>query len=80
MNALERQLNNDEPKCANCDYWSHSGGRSMSPCEHPDNETIAGHPDNIAGHSFLVTTDLSVCSKWERKSDGKQTEAEAGQA
>jgi hypothetical protein len=52
--ALARQLANHEPKCGNCQHW--------------DREPEAGVLGRCGlAMSTVVTTDLSVCSKWEPK-------------
>lgn len=59
--SLQRQLANDEPKCANCRHWF-SLVRGL--------EQPIGNCDRIAqaGEAVQVrTTDLSVCSRWEAK-------------
>jgi hypothetical protein len=52
--SLARQLANDEPKCASCKHW--------------DREPEAGVLGRCGlAMSTVVTTDLSVCSKWAGK-------------
>jgi hypothetical protein len=59
--SLERQLANDEPKCANCKEWHpvHDGA-SLGSCK-----ILVISGDDGAVVSPYTTTDLSVCSKWE---------------
>lgn len=69
--SLQRQLANDEPKCANCRYWDqvvevpHLGG-----CL---NIKIGNTGHTSSGKEFTgqipVLADLSVCSRWEAKGD-----------
>jgi len=81
--ALQRQLANDEPKCGNCRFWMRiEATATVGACDLTDN--LRWLKDERSSEYWprieVFTTDLSVCSKWERKSDGKQTKAEAGQA
>lgn len=65
MNALERQLQNNEPKCANCKHWDvdvklpafGACGRLVA---------MGAQAPEIAA-LFAMTTDLTVCSRWEAK-------------
>jgi hypothetical protein len=68
--ALQRQLDNDEPKCGNCAHWSQDvNGEELAPtgiCTRPR------FPIDLRdGTGFAIplrTFDLAVCSKWEAKS------------
>lgn len=59
--ALERQLENDDPKCGNCEWWARlRDGASFGVCNF--NTKPAG------GHINIVETpDLAVCSAWSQK-------------
>lgn len=60
--ALRRKLLNDEPKCANCDFWKPHGGNSvLGSCERVAVDVRDDKP------IWAVTSDLSVCSGWEQK-------------
>lgn len=67
---LRLRLENGEPKCANCDFWA-AAGDHIRPCGYG----IAGDALKAVGVVVRLTTDLTVCSKWEMK-DG-QAKAEA---
>jgi hypothetical protein len=83
--TLARQLANDEPKCANCKNWRQLSPRGqpffLGEClfaiiiaaavDHNNNLAEQGH-DCSVGEPFdpPLTTDLSVCSKWEAKEAG----------
>jgi len=55
---LRLQLENGEPKCANCKAWSRIGEYgAIGIC----GKAMVVHPV----HSSSTTTDLSVCSRWE---------------
>jgi hypothetical protein len=56
--SLERQLANDEPKCANCLWWGANGG-TIRPC------CLPAKPPGLG--ITPITTDLSVCSAWAGK-------------
>ena len=65
QHRLEQRLENDEPKCKNCQYWRQKGFNAGS-AEEP---TIEMLPFGKC-HKYewqVVTTDLTVCSKWEAK-------------
>ena len=64
---LQRRLDNDEPKCANCGYWRRGEGIE----DEPPSAGICTLPSNAKerGLFLFVTTDLSVCSRWEQKPD-----------
>jgi hypothetical protein len=80
--SLARQLANDEPKCANCKNWRQLSPRGqpffLGEClfaliiaaavDHNNNLAEQGH-DCSVGEPFdpPLTTDLSVCSRWEPK-------------
>lgn len=62
--ALQRQLANDEPKCANCQYWRLlTDGRTTSESH---GECLRCGSIMLPGYK-PITTDLSVCSRWEAK-------------
>jgi hypothetical protein len=83
--SLARQLANDEPKCANCKNWRQLSPRGqpffLGECffaiviaaavDHNNNLAEQGH-DCSVGEPFdpPLTTDLSVCSRWEAKEAG----------
>jgi hypothetical protein len=54
--ALQRQLDNDEPKCGNCSHWDASAGDHVGACRRARLYLLPA-----------ITTDLAVCSKWEAK-------------
>ena len=68
--ALQRQLDNDEPKCASCRHWGRIIiGESVATsgiCNGPAYEAWQGGADGSVTKG-LVTLDLAVCSKWEAK-------------
>lgn len=63
--ALQRQLDNDEPKCGNCGFWR----RGELVESDPPTVGICTLPANAKepGLFLVVTTDLAVCSKWAAK-------------
>jgi len=66
--ALQRQLANDEPKCANCKYWDQ--GRILAEMTHVGDCRLATIPSGAHVYPLrAVTTDLSVCSRWEIKNN-----------
>jgi len=60
--ALQRQLANNEPKCANCKWW----GRNAEMDEAGISIAQCNNIMNKYHHLQVVTTDLSVCSHWEQ--------------
>ena len=70
---LQRRLDNDEPKCANCGHWAQD-------CNHPSigvcgllrqalHEQGVEIGTDVRANSFAIRTDLTVCSRWEQKPD-----------
>ena len=69
QSALQRQLENDEPKCANCKHWNRIKFQAATSgvCGGAAYEGWESSADGGAVIKGLVTLDLSVCSKWEPK-------------
>ncbi len=61
---LQLRLENDEPKCANCKFWDRINlkltalGRCSRDADEDASQQEADDP---------LTTDLTVCSRWEPK-------------
>ena len=61
--AIERQLENDEPKCANCAHWKRfREGASFGKCAANSHE----HPEDGIFH-IAESPDLAICSQWGPK-------------
>lgn len=59
---VRRMAENDEPKCKNCKQWGPLGDdTAYGECGLRKAVTVASVP--------CVTTDLSLCSAWEHKTD-----------
>ena len=70
--ALQRQLDNDEPKCSNCREWDvdkrvSSVGVSGLMIMAASAQELLDPVVNAAVLAGAVRTDLAVCSKWEAK-------------
>jgi hypothetical protein len=70
---LAMRLQSGEPKCANCKWWE-AFGESIRPCHRYSPAMSANHTQSFSGTPPIqtvaiapMTTDLSVCSKWEMK-------------
>jgi hypothetical protein len=64
--SLARQLANDEPKCANCGYWSQA--RLREEITHVGDCILGSVPKGASLDPLrTITTDLSVCSAWTKK-------------
>jgi len=76
QDALQRELANDEAKCANCGRWLPFNGEAFGYCERilvavaeiddPDDGDILTKVTE-AEIGMSVTLDLDRCSKWEPK-------------
>lgn len=64
LDQVRRQSESDEPKCKNCQHWA-GNGIHIAPCMLSKVETDKG--DGVVAIKVQWTTDLSLCSRWERK-------------
>ena len=71
---LAMRLQSSEPKCANCRLWKRGdpiskehGEPTVGFCQLPNNGKEVGEFGRISVVHLVMTTDLSVCSKWESK-------------
>ena len=68
---LQMRLQSSEPKCSNCAHWfrpADAPGSSFGACRN-----VANYQRGELPVLLVITTDLTVCSKWESK-DGQQAE------
>ena len=64
LDQVRRQSESDEPKCKNCGYWRLlTDGRTTSDSH---GECLRAGSIMLPGYK-PITTDLSLCSRWERK-------------
>jgi hypothetical protein len=74
---LQMRLENGDPKCANCASWGRgeevefSGDRYGTPtvgiCRMRANGKVVDALGHMSVAYLVVTTDLTVCSKWAQK-------------
>jgi len=72
-NLLKAKREDRNPKCANCRHWSSTGalGVAVGICQRNSYSTLAPTIDptspGAALRTSVHTTDLSVCSAWEKQ-------------
>ena len=64
--APSDRLSTDEPKCANCRYWTNRAGAwgAWGECVEPTSKIVVDKPTVMHVVEPRYTTDLNVCSKW----------------